>query len=178
MKEKKKQKSGRTKKSKGQIFTIDYAIALIIFIFLILLSIKVIIGIQPKYEYDTLIRENTYISEQLVKEGYPSDWNTTNVIIPGITDNTRLNETKLSQLDNITYERLKTLMHTTSDFAFFFTNGTQNLNISNCIHGHPVETSSTCEINISSIEYSDLVKTERLLIHNSSIIKLVVYNWN
>jgi hypothetical protein len=35
-----------------------------------------------------------------------------------------------------------------------------------------------CYVDISSMEYEDLVKLERLLVYNSSIIKMVVYVWN
>lgn len=165
-------------KKKGQILTMDFIIGLLFFLFLLVMSMKLIVDVAPNSNYQILYNNNIYASESLITEGFPLDWNETNVIIPGITSHYRLNLTKLEQYDNLSYGTSKVLLHSNSEYIFFFKNQTNILNITNCIHGYPLQTNEFCEPKLETISYQNLVKTERLIIHDSQIIQLVIYNWN
>lgn len=163
---------------KGQIFTTDYIIGLMLFIFMLVMGAKIIVDIVPSYEYQVVYRDGLYITDLLVSDGYPIDWNDSTVVIPGICDNFRLNQSKLSELDSLSYERTKTLFHTEGDYLFFFRNKTDIINISSCVHGSSVLVNSSCHPQLDTLSYDHLTTTQRLLIHNSSVIELVVYTWD
>ncbi len=164
--------------SKAQMFTVDFILGLVGFIFLLLLAIKIIIDILPAGAYTELYRNNVYISDQLVLDGYPNNWSVTTVLLPGITDDYRLNLTKLTQFDALDYNHTKTLYHVTNEYIFFFKNNTQIINLTNCLHGYPLAYDAlTCEPDLSSITYKHLVTTQRLVAYNASLLQLIVYSW-
>ncbi len=163
---------------KGQMFTVDFILGLVGFTFLLLLAIKIFISIVPMGAYPDLYRNNIYISDQLVNEGFPENWNETMVIIPGLTDDYKLNLTKIIAHDAINYNHTKTLYHTSTEYIFFFRNNTDVINISSCLHGYPLAyNTTTCEPDLSSMSYTDLVTTTRLVAYNSSLLQLIVYSW-
>ena len=57
-------------------------------------------------------------------------------------------------------------------------NNTDIINISKCVHGYSITTNLTCHPRISSLSYDNLVTTTRLVVHNGSIIKMVIYSWS
>ncbi|MGV8141516.1 MAG: hypothetical protein ACP5NW_03685 [Candidatus Woesearchaeota archaeon] len=164
--------------SKGQVWTVDFLLGLMLFIIVVLSSAKIIWDVYPQSKNVDVYHDAVYLSDTLLSEGYPLDWTETNVILPGVGGNNRINETKLSSLDDLDYNRLKTLLHTTSDFIFFIRNSTDILNISGCTHGYNLTTDATCNPNLSSITYSDLAKIDRMIIYNSTVMILTLYAWN
>lgn len=175
----KNQKMKHTRiKRKGQVITIDFMVGLLFFIFMLVISTKLIVDIVPDTDFEIVYNNNIYASESLISKGFPLDWNTTNVIIPGITNHYRLNETKLTLYDQISYDKSKELLHSNTEYFFIFKNQTDVVNVSKCIHGYNISYNENCEPNLTTIQYSNLVKTERLLIYNSKVIQLVIYNWN
>lgn len=168
----------RRETKKGQVFTIDFILGLVGFIFLVLIAIKLIISIVPTDDFKMLNEENIYVNEMLMQEGYPDEWNTSEVIIPGITSDHRLNKTKLKEFDELRYQHTKGLFHITSEYVIqFYRNGTP-LNITKCVHGYPIQTNSTCHPQFDTLTYSNFIKSERLLIYDSSIIRMVIYSWD
>ena len=163
---------------KGQVFTTDYIIGLMIFIFMLVMGAKILVDIVPSYSYEIVYRDGLYIADLLVDEGYPSDWNSSTVVVPGVCTNFRLDKSKLVELDGIDYGRTKTLFHTEGDYLFFFKNKTEIMNISNCTYGFPISVNSSCDPQLDTISYDHLSITERMIIYNSSVIKLVVYSWD
>jgi len=164
---------------KGQMFTVDFILGLVGFIFLLLLAIKIILSILPSTAYEDVYRNNLYVSEQLVQDGYPLDSTPASVVMPGLTNNYLLNETKLALFNSISYERTKTLFRISNDYIFFFKTNDGILNLSSCLYGYPLSyNTTTCEPDLSSIHYANLVTTQRFIGYNASLVQLVVYSWN
>lgn len=162
---------------KGQIFTIDYIIGLAIFLFLLIISVNILITFKPYNEFDSIYRDNTYLSETLMTAGAPEDWNVTSVILPGLMNNNRLNLTKLNLFDSIDYETQKELMHQSTEFIFFFEYNNTILNITKCIRGYNISTNTSCQPQLHTVEHENLAKTERIIVHNNSLLKMVFYSW-
>ncbi|MCF7799121.1 hypothetical protein K9M74_04410 [Candidatus Woesearchaeota archaeon] len=164
---------------KGQMFTIDFILGMVGFIFLLLIAVKVLLGLIPSSEYEDLYRDNLYISDQLVDAGYPQNWNNTTVIVPGLMSASQLNITKLTQFDSLEYNRTKIIFHVNNEYLFFFKNSTDILNITTCLHGYPLlYNTTTCEPDLTTITYDNLVHTTRLIAHNNTLLQLVIYSWN
>ncbi|MBN1175433.1 hypothetical protein JXA48_02200 [Candidatus Woesearchaeota archaeon] len=165
-------------KRKGQVFTLDFFIGLFAFIVLLVIGFTQLFSFLPNSDFKQLYGDATYLSNVLVDSGYPTYWNSTNVLLPGLADNHRLNVTKLHEFENISYTNSKLLFHITSEYVFFFKNQTDYLNLSNCTYGYPISVNITsCEPNLLSFNYKNLVKTQRLLAYDGNIVTMVIYTW-
>jgi hypothetical protein len=165
-------------KKRGQVWTADFVIGLMLFFIVIMLSVKIIWDVYPSEKKVNVYRDAVYLSDTLLSQGYPQNWTNSNVILPGIAGNNRIDETKLSLFDTLDYYRAKTLLHTTSDFIFFIRNSTDIMNISGCIHGYNLTADANCNPILSAISYEDLAKIDRMIIYNSTVMILTVYVWD
>lgn len=164
---------------KAQVWSVDFLAGFILFMVVLLLSIAMIFNAISSTRYQELYSDGVHITSSLMSAGGPSDWNQTSVIIPGISNNNRLNFTKLEMYENLTYHNTKSLLHTPNDFLFFFKNKTGIINTTSCIYGYEdVFVDTDCEPIIGTLDYSNLVKFERILIINSSLSTMVLYVWN
>lgn len=166
-------------KKKGQIWTVDFITGFVLFIIIIFVALKLIINLVPNNQYENIYREGSGLSTTLLKPGYPNSWNETTVILPGIAENNRINLTKLSRYDNMSYGRLKTLFHLSNEYIFLFRNATSVINISKCVRGFDIAVNTTtCEPDFSTIKYENLVRFDRIVIINSTLSNMVIYLWN
>ena len=164
-------------KRKSQAWSLDYIIAALIFVSTFILSIKFITEITVNQGSDPLKRDIMFVSESLISEGYPPDWDNESVIRIGLTNNFRLNTTKLQRYEDIDYYASKGLLVTRYDYYFFFRNSTDIINVSKCGYGYNLTVDANCNPDLSSVSYDDLVKIDRLLIYNHSPIIMEVWMW-
>lgn len=163
---------------KGQGFTIDYIVGLIIFIFLVVVAAKLFIDIIPDTGYETTYKNNIFLADTLLDNGYPDNWNSSTVILPGIADNqVRINSTLLSRFQNLSYSRTKTLFHIESEYMFFFQNSSGILNLSSCVYGYPAPVDENCTFTLDADTYDHLTKIKRLVIVDGRVAEMYVYVW-
>ena len=164
--------------TKSQVWSIDFLIAMV------LLTIVILIA----YKYFTTIREDTSLLNQLVNDaqgvsttlldtGYPPQWTPTNVSRAGLTEGDyRLNATKLTNFNSMSYTRQKSAIETRHDFLIYFMdrnntvipiNGITSIGKGSIVSNQPTITGTS----------DNLVRIERLLIHDSDIVKMVVILW-
>lgn len=137
-----------------------------------------VIDLVPSYDYQDIYRSNNFISESLITPGFPSNWTNETVIVPGISTEAHINISKLEEFDEMPYSQTKALLHAEHEYVFFFKNSTDHLNISGCVHGYPLEfNTTTCEPDLTSLGYDNLVTVSRLIIHDGKIIRMIVYSW-
>ena len=133
-----RKKYSNTNSKKGQVFTLDFIIGFMLFLMVIVLSVKILLS-MPTSETDiSLHRESVFLSDSVLSEGYPYNWNDSTVIIPGIAKDNRIDLQKLEYMDNLSYGRSKTLYHISNDYVFFFSNSTGIINVSKCSYGAPI----------------------------------------
>lgn len=173
-------------KLKGQAFVQDLIIAIFIIVifFIIFLNIE-----KNDVREDSnlgISSEAKVLSDYLVSTGYPIDWNISNVVRIGITDdNNILDKEKLNKFYNLTrddYENVRYILGVKNDFIVFFTDYNGNLitieNLS--FFGKP-------GYNLSKIESdtpSNLFKVSRFVVLKeqtvnitSKIIEMKIYVW-
>lgn len=166
------------KNKKGQGFTIDYIVGMLIFIFLVIVASKLFVDIVPDFSYETTYRNNVYLADTLLDQGYPSNWDDSNVIVPGIANNdVRINKTLLSRFENLSYDRTKTLFHLENEYLFFFKNGSGIINISKCVYGYPVVVNASCNPQLDENTYDHLTYVKRLVILEGEVAEMHVYVW-
>lgn len=165
------------KAKKAQVLTLDFITGFIIFLLMLTLALNLIIGNAPSQTFYKLYKDNTFVSRSLVSPGYPVDWNETTVIVPGIVDNSRLNLTKLQRYDATDYEATKVFFHTNANYAFTFSDANGILNLTSCVHGYNLAVDSNCNPQTSTLAAENIVRTDRYIIYNSSIIQMTIYSW-
>ena len=110
---------------KSQIWFTDFAVALFIFILVLI----------TYYNYTTnaskadssvmhsLLGESEAISSSLLLGGYPDNWTNQTAVRLGLTNsNHKINESKLSRLKDVNYTSAKKLLGSAYDFFIFFEN--------------------------------------------------------
>ncbi len=165
-----RQQSSSTKK--GQVFTIDFLLALLIFIATIIMSLKLVLNTANDDDYQILQLEARAISDNLMTEGLPTDWNSTNVLLPGILTDKKLSISKLQSLKELGYNNVSGLLNARKNFYFYFANSSSILNITFCGFGAINETCSPPEINSKNI-----VRLDRIVLHEQKAVKMVMLVW-
>ena len=175
---------------KGQGWGFDLMIAMTIFI----------IGITVFYFYalnypsegsdtlDNLFYDGTVISDLLLTEGFPRDWNETNVIQLGILSDNKVNLTKLERLYNLTwdhdagpsgeldqigYTRTKGLFNIR--FEYFF-NFSKNMDTIDPARGTVPYIGKHYEFD-AGVEPENLIKVTRFTIYDNKPSTLNIFIW-
>ncbi len=159
---------------RAQTWIFEFIISFLIFVGLILLSLSILNSASPESEFGSVIREADHLSSLLISQGSPDDWNVSDVRSIGLTSNTRINTSKLSEFDSLDYYSAKSLLGIHNDFAFYFENASGTLNVEgDCLRGFV----GGCDNLLDVIAYDDLAVSTRVVILNSSIANLVVVVW-
>lgn len=166
------------KKKKAQVWTMDFLAGLMLFIIITLITVKVVYSLYPSQDHIAVYRDAVHTTDVLLSKGYPINWTNDTVLLPGISYNNRIDKRLLFNFSEIDYFQSKALLQIKSDYIFFIQNSTQIINTSRCVYGYPIETHANCTPILTSISYENLVKINRLIIYNSSVMQLTVYVWN
>ncbi len=164
----------------GQAWGFDLLIA--VSIFFIGLVIFFVYSINyPKegqQEIELLQYESNYISEILLSEGYPPDWNIGNLGKIGIVNKGKVNETKLERLYNLAnsnlnpsgYEQAKYLFNTKYEFFINFS--------SPIIIGDLEIPEGGIGKNFIGENSENLLKTTRITIYQNNPTTMNLFLWN
>jgi hypothetical protein len=162
----------------------DFIAAMFIFVLILLLffSVRPNIESQNTSKLKDMQYEAKTLADSLATKGYPYNWTQANVERIGITGaGNSISDDKLSAFKSLTdsnYTRVKGLFSMRSDWCVFFLDGPDSASVAGIrIIGHPNATISGQKATLSGIEYSDLVSLSRIMYHNGSSVRMVVYAW-
>ncbi len=165
--------------TKSQIFSIDFIIAVSLFLIVAVLVYYLTIDLYQikESEFDKRVANAKLLSSELVSSGYPSGWKSGDVVKIGLTDGEfRLNISKLKEFSSIGYSNSKRLLSSNYDYYVYFEyrNGSQ-------IEFDGIEgigKPGVTKDNLVDLEKpKHLVKIYRFLFYNSEIIRMVIYVW-
>ena len=144
---------------KGQIFSFDFLIACSIFILILAVLVSHIgynaIQLKELKEKHELTKSGYKLSEIFFMEGYPKDWNSSNVKIIGLQTDNRIDWNKLKELENFGYQKSLILLGLNYDY---------NLTIGNYTFGkNPENASSAFRINRVGILNSSVVPIQVII---------------
>ncbi|MBR9676290.1 hypothetical protein GOV05_04745 [Candidatus Woesearchaeota archaeon] len=177
------------RKSKGQAWIQDGILALFIVITTVILFFVGYTNLQKEdiNTFEAVYNKNAIVSEYLMLEGTPIDWNESNVLRIGIinSDNS-INSTKLDVFYNMTindYESVRSNLKTPYDFLVFFTD--KNETLLNLTNGFFIGKTGFNNTNIVDKDLQILAKTKRYVIRKTydgpdlykEIISMNVYSW-
>ncbi|MFH1649567.1 MAG: hypothetical protein ABIA93_03390 [Candidatus Woesearchaeota archaeon] len=109
---------------KAQSWSIDFMIAMLIFIIAAVLSIKFLVNTGSNSGFDDVQREANGVASTLLSAGFPEDWTNDTVVRPGLLEDDRLSPSKFGELLNIQYSTLRGILNVQHDFFFYFMNAT------------------------------------------------------
>lgn len=164
-------------KKRAQIWGFDILTGLVLFlvgiIVFFLYSLNQPSEAQENFEF--LFYDGKIIADNLMSSGHPFDWNSTNVITLGISDENKINETKLERLYEIIYTEnnytlTKSLFNTQYDYYFFLD---QNMTINSL----EVEGIGKPGANRNNIDARNLIKITRFTIYKNKTTPLYIYIW-
>ncbi|MFC1768668.1 hypothetical protein ACFLZX_02795 [Nanoarchaeota archaeon] len=158
--------------TKGQVWSLDMIIGIVLFMGALLLFYKLSINNldTSQHDSDLILLEAQLMSGNLLSAGYPYNWTSDEVVSIGITDGDfRIDEDKVVEFSKIEYIFTKDLLSTTRDYSVSFLDRGDN----------PIEIAglSSVGLNISQYNPPNIIKITRFVIFNSSIIKLEVSVW-
>lgn len=122
---------------------------------------------------NTLIYDGNIIADNILSEGTPKEWNSSNVISIGILTGDKIDATKLEKFYNLTisnYAFTKTLFNTRFDYFFFLTD---NLTLSI----GEVKGIGKPGTNPDSIPAKNLVKINRFTVYQNKPQTFYLYIW-
>ncbi|MEM3373868.1 MAG: hypothetical protein QXE31_01475 [Candidatus Woesearchaeota archaeon] len=168
-------------KVKSQIFYLDFILGLTIFLVIIFLAFNFIY--RDKIEENNLVIEAERISNILLSEGIPKNWNednlTTNISFLGIVSDKSLDIEKLRALSSLclnNYTKVKNIFSVKYDFYVYFENLNQEI-----INLTIINSTDTFLCNYKK-DVEDYITINRLLVYRHDDIaevlnmKIVVYS--
>lgn len=117
---------------------------------------------------EDMLSDAKQIANSLVSIGVPENWDRNTVTRIGITDGTqRIDNDKLQEFADIPYNETRSHFRTYFDYVVYFTDGNSSVILPN----------NSTYIGQESAGPEFLVTVDRLLIYNSSLVKMEVRVW-
>lgn len=155
---------------KSQAWGLDLIIASVIFtiaiVFFYLYTLNEPSEAQEAIE--SLFYDGRIIADSVLSEGYPKNWDLSNVVTTGILTNNKINETKLKNFNDLSstnYTKTKQLFSTKYNYYFF-------LNETIVINGAEV-----LGIGKEPVNQKNLVKITRFTIYQGKPMTAYLYIW-
>ncbi|MBU1975683.1 MAG: hypothetical protein KKG59_04735 [Nanoarchaeota archaeon] len=105
---------------KGQIWSIDYVIGMLLFLLAIIIGLKMFLNTYGNQEFEILQGNAERMSDLLMSEGYPNDWDNETLFQIGLTTGSNINITKLRYLYNMDPNRARSHLKTRNNYYLFF----------------------------------------------------------
>ncbi len=123
-------KKAGLKSIKGQIYWMDYSMALFLFLVMLSLFLASINNLNSGYGLGEMKKKADFVSNVFLEEGMPVRWTSENFSKIGFADGRKLSKLRIYEFDNMPYHDEKNALAMRYDFAVVFTNGSgiiQNL---------------------------------------------------
>jgi len=163
---------------KAQVSTVDFIAGFLIVVTALILASNIVFTLQEKTSFSEVQDFAIAVSESLMSEGYPFDWDNDSVIKLGLLTNDSLDFAKLLELDDLSYERMKATLTFPYELYWYFQNNSGVVNITACGYGSPEVSvdALTCEPSVSAER--NLVRVQRILVYNNSLLTMEVLVWD
>ena len=155
---------------RAQAWGFDLMMASMIFLAGIILFY--LYALNAPNESDEIINSMSYegnvVSNAILSEGFPKNWDGTNVVNPGILTNNKINQTKLERFYNFVagdYSRSKAVFNTRYNYYVYLS---ENFTI----NGNQVE-----GIGSKPLNPKNLIRVERFTIYDNKPITFNVEIW-
>lgn len=164
-------------KNKAQIWSLDLMAGLALFLVGIMIFFIYSLNqpSQARENLELLSYEGKIIADDILSEGYPTNWDSDDVRTLGLTTDNEINQTKLENLYQIiymqgNYTKTKNLFNTQYDYYFFLD---QNMTVSS----GQIEGIGKPGVTKQNIDARNLIKITRFTIYQNKTTSLHLYIW-
>ncbi len=139
------------------------------------------IGKDDQDRVQEMAFEADLLSSELLKEGYPEDWNATTVVKIGLTgNNQRIDEVQWARFSSLNYSISKELLGVSNDYVVFFEEKQGNVTMIGGICGVGSQKTNFTLVKGECVgpslpQVDDLIGRERYVFAKGDIIKMKVY---
>ncbi len=168
--------------SKSQASVADFVLGLLIIVVASVLAFKMILSINSSSDFDNLKRQSLISSQYLLSEGFPANWNSSSVIVPGVLSDGVFNSSKWLLLQSMSYDYYRPLIAGFYDFYAYllYPNGSV-INVSSCGVGSPdVPVNNNCVPDFSfvnNLNDKNVVRVLRIVNYNNTVASLILVLW-
>ncbi len=164
---------------KAQVWSFDIIIGVTLFLTAVILFYVYAVNFSNEGQnaIEELNKDGEFVSSNLLSEGFPKNWNLTNVAVPGIASQRRINQTKLDlfyQLNAQSYNTTRRKLNTRFDFYVFFSNRT-------VANGSVIDGIGKPGLNRTTILNAEsprnIIASDRYVIYNNEPMVMTVYLW-
>jgi hypothetical protein len=156
---------------RGQNWYIDFSISIVIFVIALIMVLNFLPNTN-KEKFENVMIESEMISDMLMSEGVPVDWDDTDVLIPGILTDNKLDIEKLGNLYSMEYITAAEKFNAVNKFYIYFQNCTETCNVVDLVSGN------TYFGNIYDENSTDKSHKLRILPYGGDIIVMNVVVWS
>lgn len=155
---------------RGQSTFLDFGTGFFLFLIVLLISGAYLSTRMSAPEPPDVLR----ISNELLTEGFPSDWNTSTIIVPGVLSNGSVDTAKWSNLSEFTPTELRELL---------FVSGDVYLRLVRYEAGGytdvlpPIATVTTTYDSIPTLDHSAITTISRVTSYEGELVILEVIAW-
>ena len=131
------------------------------------------LGSNVDETFEELLLDSNIIIESLLSEGFPLNWNTTNVKIIGLLSDEKINMTKLEGFYNLSvddYNRTRRIFNTRNHFYF-------SLDENMTFNGVEVEGFGMPDFDRNDIDVENLIVKRRLVVYENKPVIIQLYLW-
>lgn len=159
---------------KAQSWYVDYAISLAVFALGLLILFQYIPNLSDD-NIDELSLDARILSDSILSEGIPSDWDNETLVKIGLLTNGSIDSNKWIELKDVEYSKALSILPISSDFVIFFESENTLLGIGGEKYYGKENANST---NINELfNPTEIVSVQRLVTYNGKIIIMNVRAW-
>ena len=163
--------------SRAQVGTVDFILGLLIVVSSVVFVIGLLQGLRSPSSFDRLRSEALTASDILVSEGFPSSWNVSSVVQPGLLEDDQVSLRKLSLIPSLEYDVLRDQLGGVPHIYWYFENGSGVVNLSRCGFGDPeVVVLADCSPQFPVAD--NRFRLDRYVLWNDSLLRMVVVAWS
>jgi len=164
-------------RTKAQIWSLDIMAGIVLFLvgIIIFFTYSVNQSSQAEDNLGRLYYDGNIIADNLLSEGYPTNWNTENVVTLGLTTSKKINQTKLENLYEMiyiqnNYTETKNILNTEYEYYIL-------LNEDMTINSNQIEGIGKPGVTSQNITSQNLIKITRYTIYQNKTTPLYLYIW-
>ena len=158
-----------TKGKKAQVWYTDFIVSVLIFTIAMTIYFEYVNNLSKEEEsqLDEMLTGAKTMSNNLMSEGYPTNWNQSDVDIIGIVEDTKVDQEKIEQFYNMSHDTAKFKFGISNNYYFYLQDR----------DGQKIQVDGKEYAGKEPTNPSKLVKLDRVTIYNNSIVKAVVQIW-
>jgi len=160
---------------RSQSWYVDYIVSFVIFAIALFMLIENLPQMESE-SLDSISIEANVLSDSLLSEGNPANWNSTDVIEIGLLTQGVIDDSKVYRLNSVSYKGARALYGMRSEFLIYFDKGGKLYNISLFqYYGAPGANMTNID---SMFRPRQIVHSRRLTSYKGDIIAMNVVVWS